>query len=386
MRNDPDDGSLPRSWLGLKEAGGRAYEQGEYEEALNLYRMALRPEYECALTADRQVILSNIVACRLKIGGQAQASAAVNDAKQCVELNPSWGKGHVRLASAFSALGKSNDACNSLQTALRLDPGNRMAREMLVRELRRERSGSWADVNASSSRPPEDDADDGLPPPENPNYVPPPEASTTQGVDGTQVDVDDGWTLRDRLRFHRGQVVAWYTSQSDEVRNIIKAAMMFLVVYIAFGGRFGLESAFSQTTTRPTRGNYGAGNAYDQFYRERASSSNYYDSSYRTNSHRTHARNTYSDYDYGDDYGYRGRRSSYGYSGSSWDASLPSIALVGGLAYLCHVAGINPLHALMMMNVFGRRRVRHFGGGFGGGFGGYRGGFRRRRGPGVFFW
>eukprot|EP00977_Amphora_coffeiformis_P027063 scaffold32744_cov160-Amphora_coffeaeformis.AAC.1 len=141
MRNDPDDGTLPRSWLGLKEAGGRAFQQGNYEEALNLYRMALRPEYECALTADRQVILSNIVACRLKIGGEAQAAAAVNDAKQCVELNPNWSKGHVRLASAYSALGKSNDACNSLQTALRLDPtGNPTARRMLIRELRRERS------------------------------------------------------------------------------------------------------------------------------------------------------------------------------------------------------------------------------------------------------
>ena len=50
---------------------------------------------------------------------QAQAEAAVNDAKQCIALNPQWAKGHVRLASAYIAQGgHSNDACNSLQTAL----------------------------------------------------------------------------------------------------------------------------------------------------------------------------------------------------------------------------------------------------------------------------
>lgn len=408
LTDDESDQGTPRSWLGLKEAGKRAYERGYYEEALNLYRRALQPEYECAMTADRQVILSNVVACRLQMGGDAQAAAAVNDAKQCVQLNPSWAKGHVRLASAYSALGKSNDACNSLQTALRLDPGNQMARQMLVRELRRERVGGGP---SSTSTPPSVD-DTAAPPPHNPDYVPPSSNNsnrtnrdgasssetnntTNHGID---MDFDNGWTLQDRLRFYRGQVMNWYGSQSEGVKNCMKAGLVFLAIYMAFGGCFGLENVFSTSrggsTTPNMQGNYGSGNAYEQFYRERSSN---YDNPYRGSgsSHHRHHNRDYDRYHGGYD-DYTGGRSSYNH-GSSWgggslwgdaSSSLPSIAIIAGLAYLCHLAGINPLHALVLAG--GARRGRRFGmpfGGGGGGFhyGGRRGGFRRRR-PGAFYW
>ena len=115
---------MPTSWLGWKERGKSAFERGDYEEALDCYKTALQPEYECHAAVDRQVLLSNVVACRLKLAAaegdgadsQQQAAAAVQDAKQCVNLNPSWSKGHVRLASAYVALNdptRSNDACNA---------------------------------------------------------------------------------------------------------------------------------------------------------------------------------------------------------------------------------------------------------------------------------
>ena len=118
------------SWLQHKQQGRVSYESGQYEEALASYRAALNPEYECP-AIEAQILRSNVVACRLKLGGVAQADAAVQDAKQCIALNPSWAKGHVRLASAYIALGggHSNDACNALQTALRLDPSNQLAHE-----------------------------------------------------------------------------------------------------------------------------------------------------------------------------------------------------------------------------------------------------------------
>ena len=356
MRNHPDDdNSIPRSWLGLKEAGRQAYDRGSYEEALKLYQTALQPEYECTLTSDRQVLYSNIVACRLQIGGDAQASAALIDAQQCVALNDSWSKGHVRLASAYSALGRSNDACNSLQTALRLDGGNRTAREMLVRELRRERTTSPhqranpPSSSSSSSVPVVDDEDDdGAPPPQNPDYVPPQSsyASPEQQQQGEQVrvDVDDeGWTLQDRFRFYRSRVTNWYTSQSPDRQNVIKAVLGFLVIYVAFGGRFGM--ATSTTTTTATRGNYDAGNAYDQYYRDRRASQNDFyrhdpyqqqqqqqqrdrrSSSYSHSHHQQGYRHQQT-YDYG---GYEYRGGSYGYSSSSWDGSaLPSIFILAG--------------------------------------------------------
>jgi tetratricopeptide (TPR) repeat protein len=368
MRHYPDtDEEIPRSWLGLKEAGKREYERANFAEALNLYRTALRTEYECVVTADRQVILSNIVACRIQLGGAAQAAAAVQDAKQCIDLNPNWPKGHVRLGSAYSALGQSNDACNSLQTALRLDSGNQMARQMLLRELRRERTRP-----AENLTPPFDgDTHGPPPPPHNPDYTPP-RHSASRGVPENDA-VDDGWTLRDRLQFYRAEVIDWYRSQSEQVRSLTKVAIVFLTIYLAFGGRFGFEHGGQSRTPRgpSMQGNYGEGNAYEQYYQRRYASDRH-ESPYRNS-------NTHSSQDYSYN-NRRGSATSYGSSGSLWDGSLPSIAIIGGLLYVCHINGVNPFHALMVMNVMGGRRRGMFGGG-----GYYGGGFGRRRRQGAFF-
>jgi tetratricopeptide (TPR) repeat protein len=121
------------SWPQHKQQARDHYESGQYEEALASYRAALNPEYECP-AIEAQILRSNVVACRLKLGGDAQAAAAVQDAKQCIALNPAWAKGHVRLASAYIALGggHSNDACNALETALRLDSHHHLSRWLIT--------------------------------------------------------------------------------------------------------------------------------------------------------------------------------------------------------------------------------------------------------------
>eukprot|EP00977_Amphora_coffeiformis_P029268 scaffold39718_cov153-Amphora_coffeaeformis.AAC.1 len=177
--------------------------------------------------------------------------------------------------------------------------------------------------------------------------------------------------------------MTWYRGQSSDVQNIILAGMVFFAIYIAFG----LQNTFQPAVTRPTRGNYGQGNAYEQFYRQRrASSSSYYDDPYSTHSQRhTYSQHhNYNDYDHDVNYGYSGRRSSYW--GSTGGDLLPLIIRISGVALVCYFAGINPMHALMAMNVVGGRRGRMFGRGFGGGFGGYGGRFRRPRRPGGFYW
>ena len=55
-----------------------AYAREDFEEALKLYRAAL----PSTRGHERQLLLSNIVACRLNVGGLAQAEAAVDNAKQ----------------------------------------------------------------------------------------------------------------------------------------------------------------------------------------------------------------------------------------------------------------------------------------------------------------
>jgi tetratricopeptide (TPR) repeat protein len=233
------------SWLSHKNRGKELYEGQQYAEALREYQAALDPVLE-APRQEQQIILSNIVACRLKIGDSAEL--AVQEAKQCVALNPAWAKGHVRLASALVALGgHSNDACNALQTALRLDPGNAMARLMLLRELRRDH------------RPD---------PPINPDYVPPPQ-SQQQSPQSTQPQnsertvwedpVDDSVSIQERLQFYVARLSLWYDQLSSESKQILKLGIGLLVLYIAFGGRFGWESHHRR------HGNYERGNLYDQY-------------------------------------------------------------------------------------------------------------------------
>jgi len=95
MRYAPgESSSVNNTWQGHKQQGREYYEEGDYGEALTSYRATLNPDFRCP-AIDAQIIRSNICACCLKIGGSAQADAAVQDAKQCVEMNPSWAKGHV---------------------------------------------------------------------------------------------------------------------------------------------------------------------------------------------------------------------------------------------------------------------------------------------------
>jgi len=328
------------SWQTHKNEGKQAYDSEDYERALRCYAAALNPELE-APRQEQQILLSNIVACRLKIGGQEEL--AVRDAKKCVEINPSWSKGHVRLASAYIALGgHSNDACNELQTALRLDSGNSTARDMLIRELRRDHS------QASASPPP----------PQNPDF--------TDSAPTNNDAVDDSFSLTERFNFYVDGIKSWYASQPGSFRMLVKAVTVILVLYIVFGGRFGME--------RPAvRGNYGSGNVYDR-YRHRAQQSRYQaEGRYDRYGDRHHHEDSYN-------YNYRQRNN---YSAKSFsDGTIPWILMVGAVLYVCHLNGINPLQALFMMNMLGGRRRRgfYYGGGMGGfGMGGFGYGGRRMR-------
>ena len=79
--DDSEQTTPSSSWRILKEQAKRAFENGNYNESLSLYSSALHPNLSCP-GAERQIVLSNMVACRLQIGGTAQAEAAVENAKQ----------------------------------------------------------------------------------------------------------------------------------------------------------------------------------------------------------------------------------------------------------------------------------------------------------------
>lgn len=402
----------PTSWSGFKDLARRQYEQGKYEDAVTSYTAALNPELRCP-ASEQQILLSNLIACRLKIGGTAQARAALDHAKQCIALNPNWGKGYVRLASAYIALGgHSNDACNALQRALSLDPGNATAREMLLRELRRDHAhastnSSRATTGESGANAPNSGASDrnqgdtsSAQHNQNNNY---------RYNDDNDNAVVDELTWSERLQFHVGRAMSYYQSQSDDVKTVLKIMFVLLVLYVGFGGRFGLGGETRQL------GNYGSNNVYDQYRRHGTTSSSSYDdphsntqsSSYpytggNNNNQRHHREDHYDDHSssssqrrasqhhqnnyYDDDQQYYDARPRRG-GGNGWslagfrpfDGGMQSLLLLGGLVYAGQRMGMNPLQAMLIVNALGGgrqrfRRPRGFGmGGFG------MGGMGRRR-------
>jgi tetratricopeptide (TPR) repeat protein len=267
------------SWRALKDQGKDEYERGNFEEALSLYQRASTS----AATAggsifDRQVILSNVVACRLKLG---QNERAIQDAQECIQLNPSWSKAYVRLASAYVAVGRSNDACNALQTALRHDPSNVTARQMLLQQLRgrdqqqqqrnsasmnhHSSGGLDADETTSSARNGAargDDAStranynsrpDDIPSSQSrPQHQPSPSTGSNSShtrMDNTSTNiahdddtVDDTMSLVERFRAYVHRWKYWYASLSESRQSALKLLLGLLALYISFGGRFGLES------------------------------------------------------------------------------------------------------------------------------------------------
>ena len=406
----------PTSWSGFKDLARRQYEQGNYEDAVTSYTAALNPELRCP-ASEQQILLSNLIACRLKIGGAAQARAALDNSKQCIALNPNWAKGHVRLASAYIALGgHSNDACNALQRALSLDPGNTTAREMLLRELRRDHA------HASSSSRETLAGESGASAPNNTgasdrDYGATSSAQHNQNDhyrynDNNDDAVVDELTWSERLHFHVGRAMSYYQSQSDDVKTVFKIIVVLLVLYVGFGGRFGLGGETRQL------GNYGSNNVYDQYRRHGTTSSHHSDPQsnthsasypYNNNNQRRHSHYHYDDHSsssshrrasqhhqdnyYDDDQQYYDARPQRG-GGNSWslggfrpfDGGMQSMLLLGGLVYAGQRMGINPFQTMMIVNALGGgrqriRRPRGFGmGGFGvGGMGGMGGMGRRRR-------
>lgn len=292
---------------------------------------------------------------------------------QCIALNESWAKGHVRLASAYIALGDhSNDACNALQRALSLDPGNAQARQMLMRELRRDHISARESTTSASATS---------------TTTPTPTAPPEEELDDP-TGLEESLSWSDQLKFYYMQAVTWYHSQSDDRKNIMKVGLVVLALYVAFGGRFGLDQLFSGNH-HENRGNYEAGNAYDRYYNRQHNSyggSNSYSSNNRhhSDSHHGHAE---SDYEYRP----RQRQSSSFHFPNLMDGSPQSMVCLAGIAYLCYRNGINPFHVIMMLNMMnghrngGRMGMRRGFGGMGYGGMGY-GGMGGRRGFGRNQW
>lgn len=328
------------NWRTARDHGKEEFARGNYRQALDDFSVAATncPESE------KHIVLSNMVACRLKLGEQEenhsaameQYELALSDAKACVRANPRYSKGYVRLASAHMALGHSNDACQALQTAISLDPNNRMAKQMLVQELRRDHHHQQRQRQSSSSS---ESSTTAAP-------VPPVANSTNAATNNhhhrqtyvhlEEEEEEDAYSSHTSL-FTRG--LLWYQSQNEDVRTMVWIALGIVLLYVGFGGRFGLESNDTM------QGHYGEGNIYEQY---RASSKQRRTSYVETEEE---------PYSYSNNY--------YGSGGGGSGDGIWYMLLTGLALYASHRLGISPWQMLFLVRMADRRR--HFGGG-GGGF------------------
>jgi tetratricopeptide (TPR) repeat protein len=95
-------------------AGKRAFAAGDFAEAESKFDFALESNVE-----NRHELICNRAACALKLGKFADAVA---DAAEATYLEPTYVKGHFRLACAQAGLGKFDRALKACRAGLALQP------------------------------------------------------------------------------------------------------------------------------------------------------------------------------------------------------------------------------------------------------------------------
>ena len=324
---------------------------------------------------------------------------------KCVELDKNWSKGHVRLACAYIANHQSNDACNSLQRAIQLDPTNSTMARQLLREqlLQRNTTTPSAPPMEDEVKPPTPSA----PPMEeetlptagfyttnnNNNYASYTSSSYETSNQNNNADPSEdreeepvpnnnnSWmeTIQMRvsntmtyLTMKLHDTYSYYQNLSPDGKTLVQVLIGFVLIYIAFGGRFGLTT--SSSSKQYTSSQYSSNHQQQQqrYSNERSRNNQQY--------------HTHSNYHNDDDDHYHYQQRTNYYASSSYqfhlfDGSLPSMVILGIVGYVCHVYfGINPAHAIYLLRLLtstrgGRMRRQHgYGGGFRGGYhhAGYR--------------
>lgn len=203
---------------------------------------------------------------------------------------------------------------------------------MLIKELRRDRDTGAA---GSSDHATTDSSEYGSR--ENPSASAPPFSDIPTNSSNTRnnQDIDDipppntSHTLSERFQQYLTRAVSWYHSQSDDKKTLFKVSFCFVLLYIALGGRFGLEYAVG----KKKRGNYGANSVYERYRQpergythdssSRESSNSYNRQTTESDSSRYNDRSNprneqyYSRYNNEDTYGRNSRRQQSYSTGSS---------------------------------------------------------------------
>jgi tetratricopeptide (TPR) repeat protein len=130
-----------------KLEGDTLYNAKRYHEAIIKYTLAID---ECTnpIAADIHLAYCNRAACYIQVG---KFEKALDDAKSCTTLKPTWIQGWTRKGSCLASLGRTEDAIDAYEKALQIDESNLEAKKA-VSKLRKNLGEAPRDTPAMESQ------------------------------------------------------------------------------------------------------------------------------------------------------------------------------------------------------------------------------------------
>lgn len=99
----------------LKQLGNEAFSRKDFDEAISFYSEAIK------INPKNHVLFSNRSAC---YAGKKEWTAAAEDAKVCIKIDPTFIKGYYRLANAQIELEELDAAHSTIKQGLNVDQNN----------------------------------------------------------------------------------------------------------------------------------------------------------------------------------------------------------------------------------------------------------------------
>ncbi|KAK8697486.1 hypothetical protein V6N13_113631 [Hibiscus sabdariffa] len=114
-----------------KIQGNKLFGNGQYEEALLQYEIALQVTADMPTAVEiRSICHSNRAVCYLKLGRYEET---IKECTKALELNPSYIKALVRRGEAHEKLEHFEEAISDMKKILELDPSNHQAMKTIYR-------------------------------------------------------------------------------------------------------------------------------------------------------------------------------------------------------------------------------------------------------------
>ena len=99
----------------LKDQGTEQFKQKNFDKAIELYTQAIAENStDHTIYGNRSAAYTNV----------KKYQEALNDGNKCIELKPDWGKGYHRKGNAQHGLGMINEAVNTYNQGLEIEPNN----------------------------------------------------------------------------------------------------------------------------------------------------------------------------------------------------------------------------------------------------------------------